>query len=243
MSKVLLWTVTRADTPERGKLLTNTLVEGAKHADHDFTWVLWTTRGTIGEQVAETARSTGILRDVYVWPHNKGQHVATNIAHQMAIDGNYDYVIRVDDDVEWPTKRWLRKLVDASKKLGDKFVLAPKVRGLRFQPSVSQLVEAEGVPLYILYDAVGGICRLIPTALLKEHPYTSDVRKPMGTGDATGIGAWCKKEVIMMAYLKNVRVKHARTTPIQEREDPEYHFMHDICHNVPYLPPHKEVLI
>jgi len=184
----------------------------------------------------------GISPYKYWWNHNVGQHVIMNMMIEKAKDEGYEFLLRLDDDCKFVTKRWLAKLVDASKSLGGSFIVSPTILGLKHLPERSETVEVEGIEVKFLFDAIGGVCRLHNVANLTdpEYPYVADVRMPLGFGDATGIGVWCKnspKEARRwMVYLDRVRVKHS--TYLQEKEDKVYYKQHDMFQQIPYIPPH-----
>jgi hypothetical protein len=192
----------------------------------------------MGQGMVESAFISKVIDAYQINDHNVGQHPPANTAIDKAIYEGYDYILRIDDDVEWLSKRWLAKLVEASQKLGDKMVLSPTVRGLRWQPPQSQQIEVEGVPVKFVDGPVGGICRLIPVAVLKKKPYVSDVRLPMGGGDAGGIGEWATKSepIVPLVYCQHVRIRHAKSTDTQELEDPKHFDDHALFQSVPYIP-------
>jgi hypothetical protein len=70
----------------------------------------------------------------------------------------------------------------------------------------------------------------------------SDVRSPLGFGDATGIAKWCHESLenhgihLWMIYLETVRVKHAKGTTRQVKEQEEYHATHALFQKIPYIP-------
>jgi len=177
MSKVFAYTITRANSTDRCRLLLETMTKGRSTADFDFYWHVYINgHGILGTSMVEAAHMGNIINSYDILPVNEGQHPPTNRAIEVALKDGYDYIIRIDDDVEWLTKRWLAKLVEASQKLKDEFVLSPLVRGLRWLPDQSQQIEIEGIPVRIIEGPIGGICRLIPTKLLRDKPYVSDVR-------------------------------------------------------------------
>jgi hypothetical protein len=192
----------------------------------------------MGESMVDATHVGGIINSFEVSPVNEGQHPPSNRAIARALDEGYDYLLRVDDDVEWLSKRWLAKLVEASVKLGDKMVLSPIVKGLRWQPPQSQQVEIETIPIKIVDGPLGGICRLTPTRLLRDKPYVSDVRLPMGGGDAAGVGEWATKHepITPLAYCQHIRIRHAKSTDTQERDDPQHFDTHALYQHVPYIP-------
>lgn len=226
MSKVLITTFTRADTDVRKAKLRNTLEEGKGRAALAHHWMVHF------DGVGATQCDAD---ELLVHEAQKGQHVHFNSSLEKAVAEGYDYLVRVDDDCEFLSHRWLKKLVDVSKKVGDKMILAPIVKGLKHPPEMSQVVEVENVKLNILKDAIGGVCRLHPVKLLKEHDYVSDVRLPFGSGDAVGIGRWCKDNLIPMAYVPYIRVRHS--TAKQEKEDSGHFANHSLFQKVPYIPP------
>lgn len=241
--RVYAYTITRANTPERCRLLLETLTRGRKTAALPFHWHIHVNgEDSLAVAIVKTAHSTGVIDTYSVSKYNEGQHPPTNRALAVAQAG-YDYALRIDDDVEWLSKRWLAKLVEAAdnlKRTGRHWVISPKVTGLRWQPPQAQKQDIEKVPVRIIMDApIGGICRLTPVAALNEKPYVSDVRAPMGGGDATGVGDWaCRTEpVIILAYCQHINIKHAKSTDQQVADDPGHFSEHGLFQHMPYVPP------
>jgi len=240
--KVFIYTITRANTPERARLLLETLTKGRDTCG--YTNVHWHVhvngRKILAESMTESCFVGGIINSYEVSETNEGQHIPANKLIAKAIEAGYDYIVRTDDDVEWLSKRWLAKLVEASDRLGYRFVLSPRVRGLRWQPPQTQLVEIEGTPVKIIDygNPIGGICRLTPTQLLKEHPYSSDVRLPMGGGDAVGVGKWISQltPLTLAVYCQHINIRHAKGTDQQEKDDPAHAKAHDIFQHCPFIP-------
>jgi GT2 family glycosyltransferase len=235
--KIFAFTITRADTSARAAVLNTTLWNGIESAGLPFDWWVWANNsGPLALAVLEEAHHKGVLKGIHKSDENVGQHVAWNAMFKMALDGGYDYFLRIDDDCQFVTKRWLKRLHFCSVVLDDRFVLAPCVRGLKNPPRKSKVTYVKGIPLEFLVEAIGGICRLHPVALLakEDDPFIADVRKPLGSGDATGIATWCRKHSIPMAYCRQVRVRH--NTVKQEEDDPSYFIYHDLWQTVPYIP-------
>jgi len=169
-----------------------------------------------------------------MYNENVGQHVIFNNMLMYAKECNYDYLLRLDDDCKFVTKDWLKMMVEAAEKLGDNFIISPTIQGLTYPPERSEPVEYNGVKIKVLYSAIGGICRLHNVNDLVKNNYISDVRCPLGSGDATGIGKWAIANNRYMVYLEKVKVKH--NTKKQIEADPEYHKWHDLYQHVPYIP-------
>lgn len=239
--RIYAYTITRADTVARSRLLLDTLTRGRDTADYPFTWHVHVNgRGIMAQSMVESCFVSKVIDSFEVSEYNEGQHPPANKAIAKAITENYDYILRTDDDVEWLSKRWLAKLVEASEKIGGRQVLSPRVRGLRWLPPMSQTVEVEGIPIKIINfkNPIGGICRLIPVPLLRDNPYFSDVRLPLGGGDADGIGKWVSslQPLVISAYCQHVNIRHAKGTDQQEKDDPIHAKEHDMLQHVPYIP-------
>lgn len=234
---IFAFTVTRASTPARCKLLIETITAARKTAGVEFDWHVWESGcSPDGIKTLEAALAAEQITDLHLKGENIGQHIAWNEAFDLAHERGYDYFLRLDDDCEFISKRWLKKLVYASTLFNDKFIISPTIKGLNYPPDRSSPCIHLGQQIEFLRAAIGGICRLHPVALLHERGFIADVRKPLGSGDATGIGTWCKENTIPMVYLKRVRVRHAKSTTVQEREDPDYFQHHDIFQHIPYIP-------
>lgn len=195
----------------------------------------------LGYDVARVARNTGLVDDFHLYSDNVGQHVAWNEAYSRAKAEGAKYFLRIDDDCEFLSKRWLKKLVSCSQAFGNKFIVSPTVKGLKHPPARSQICTVAGVEVEFLADAIGGVCRLHPTALLdkQDPPYVADVRMPLGAGDATGIARWARECKVPMVYVRQVRVRHS--TARQEAADPTYFENHGLYQVIPYIPAYEEV--
>ncbi len=236
MSKIFAFTVTRSASADRCRLLNDTITKGVSTAGVEFDWHVWASGcDELSLNTLNSAKGMGSLKAVHVHDDNIGQHVAWNEAIDFA--KGYEYFLRLDDDCEFLTKRWLKKLVNASIVLNDRMILSPTIRGLQNPPDRSAPVVHAGLTLEFLRTAIGGICRLHPLSLFEtKGAYYADVRKPLGSGDATGMGAWCQENTVPMAYLKHVRVRHAKTTKGQEADDAEHFSQHAVFQHIPYIP-------
>jgi hypothetical protein len=210
---------------------------GQDQAGHPFDWFVWTNGSQLAADICESAKRTGVIKSYWASSVNRGQHLPTNEAIAQALGGDYDYILRIDDDVEWLTKRWLVKLLEASQALGDRALIAPIVRGLKFPlQTPEETVTSTGIPFKLTFDALGGICRLHPIVLFKDFPYHADTRQPMGFGDATGIARWAQTHMVPLAITQNAKVRHAKTTAGQEAEDSEHFKDHALFQRCPYIP-------
>lgn len=239
--KVLAFMITRADTSQRIGLFCNTVVSAIDTASMDFDLVIHHWQNYIHNTVGALYNTTRANILDKQWKHNVGQHVIMNDMLAKAKKEGYEYLLRLDDDCKFLTKRYLVKMLDAAKSLGSAFIISPTVLGLKYPPERSDEVEVEGVKVKFLTEAIGGVCRLHNVASLTDeaYPYIADIRGPLGFGDATGIAKWChnapKDNRKWMVYLTQVRVKHS--TMKQEEEDEAYFKQHDLFQRLPYIPP------
>lgn len=239
--KVLGFLITRADTPTRIGLFCNTVTDALNTAGMDFDLVVHYWQDHILNAVGGLCATLQKPIEAKGWDENVGQHVVMNYMLNLAKEEGYEYLLRLDDDCKFLTKRWLVKLVEAAEKLGPAFIIAPTVHGLKHPPERSDIATVSGVEVRFLIEAIGGVCRLHNVASLTDesYPYVADVRGPLGFGDATGIARWCQNSPQdnkkWMVYLNQVRVKHS--TLKQEEEDEEYFKQHDLFQHLPYIPP------
>jgi len=241
---VLAFMITRADTDHRRKLLGETVHEMYTTAKYPFDLTVYVnTNDTETTDLVDTL-SFRYGFNIVEYSSNMGQHIPTNDAIRIADKDGYDYLLRVDDDVKFMTKGWLKKLVEAAEELGPEFIISPLVKGLIHPPPQTDTVEVSGVKVRFLEMAIGGICRLhrVDTLCDTECPYKADVRLPMGFGDATGIYEWCKRSFEdkglyrWMVYVEHVRVRHRLGTEKQRKEDPQYHALQRVFQVLPYIP-------
>lgn len=232
--KIHAVTCTRATSSARLRLLKET-VEGARNlAGIDFTWHFHTNEAPQAADLCDELLNSGLITSCASSTINLGQHIPFNEQLESARRSGCDYFLRLDDDVEFITKRWLDRLCKASVTLSDEMILSPVIRGLISPPVTSSPTRVKGVPLLFLVQAIGGICRLHPIKLMTG--YTSDVRQPLGAGDASGIATYCRARSIPMAYVSSIAVRHAKTTVGQREDDPQYHALQPLFQAIPYIP-------
>lgn len=231
---IYAFTPTRANTPARAQLLLRTLTEARNTAKHPFHWHLFAQEDTLAADICRNALTSELIDELTLWPDNRGQHVAFNTALAGARTANATFLLRLDDDVEFITRGWLRKLVEAMAAFNNRAILAPQVLGLKNPPARTNEVDVEGVPVELLTDAIGGVCRLHPVEMLVKGEYVSDVRLPLGSGDAAGIGKWCQSVGLPMAWVKTARVRHL--TAKQDADDPVHAATQALTYMLPYIP-------
>jgi len=251
--RILVYTVSRADTPEQVARAVASLNRGKEWAGIEHEWILWSNAPGINATSME-----GFVR----WGdgENVGQHVPLGkiidyarcddkkscerlmmIGHGDYCTPRFDFIVRVDDDVEWMSKNWLKRLVEielrlheASKNVIDGGVwpvLGPRVKGLNHQIPIAEKVKIDGIPIFVV-PILGGLCRLHHVSFFEG--YKADCRRAMGSGDATSVTDHSVdiKVPLLQAYW--VRVAHK--TAKMESEDPGYFKNHGLYQSIPYIP-------
>lgn len=240
MARILVYTVSRASTPEQCLRTRDSLLTGAKKSglfESDTDWILW-------------CNDEGILKHARAWwlgpimgtGENVGIHVALGEVLKYARAGNYDYLVKVDDDVEWMTKGWLRKLVMIAQEIhqfsGKHPLLGPRVEGLKHPPPIAGRIKLNGkIPLLIV-PILGGLCRLHHLSFFDD--YTPDVRRALGAGGDTSVMQHANEIHVPLFQAHWVRVGHH--TQKKEEEDPGYYSTHAMYQIVPYIPAYKEAV-
>ena len=176
-----------------------------------------------------------------LWPENRGQHHATAFALQLAREKGYTWLLRLDDDVQPKTKRWLSKMITRLEELkaltGDQFhrlVAGPRVVGLKNPiPADGVLDKGQYFPVEVV-PLLGGVCRLHPLALLEG--YEPDLYAPLGRRDPERMATYLETKTMggMQIRFPDIRVVH-RTEELETGETPEASRIRKMSHYWPWL--------
>lgn len=215
--KVAIFTMTR-DRLEYTKRTLRSMRENRPGLAYDH-WFFdnGSTDGTIG--YLAQLRDIGRIYVIESFSENRGLHVSMNYAHRVLLDAGYRYIMKVDNDVEFKTKHWLRKLVRAQKCLAPGSVVSPKVEGLDHPPEPFARRRIDGWSVQFL-DIIGGITRLMPRESIKDFKFNE--RMPLSWGGDLTFANHCERNIIPMAYITDIRVRHMDSTAGQEAANPEY---------------------
>lgn len=227
--RVLVYTVSRA----HGKQAIDaykSLHEGVKRAGAPHDWLLW-----CNSEDMLKGREWGW--DGFHAETNGGENVGQHVPLRRILEthaGSYDFLVRVDDDLEWICTDWLARLLTVARKLhafaGKHAVVSANVLGL-INPIEKVGVRVVGMPVYAV-GILGGACRLHHLSFFDG--YEPDVRLAMGAADATTIAQHAEATHIPMFIAPSVRVRHDTRKHIQR--DPAYAEEHDVFQYLPYIP-------
>ena len=229
MSKILAFTCTHGDRPFLPGLIPN--MRGT--AGQWFDWLVVLSGASdeqqaIAEQFLHSEDRNGI-QYLINWPENRGQHHATAAALDLARSKGYDWLLRIDDDIQPKTKRWLKKMLDRNRQMhhekgllgSDKCILAPKIIGLKNPPQPRGVIEGFDFPAEEMTFTGGGL-RLHPVALLEG--YEPPLYSPRGRDDpqslARFLGSYEDSTVPqkgIFVRFPDIRVVH-RTAELEEMD-------------------------
>lgn len=152
-------------------------------------------------------------------PDNKGlwQGINTILTETKFFEG-YDLVLKLDNDVEFPHKNWLKDMVEAYKKLGANWIVSPFVEGVcngeGGAPRLEMCVE-EGVTVGRSAH-VGGMCMLTSADNYSEMFPNLDLSSGWDY-------FFCTSSHCRSGYIEDIHVKHMDTSEGQEETNPDYY--------------------
>lgn len=242
--KVLVYTVSRASTSQQVERAFNSLLKGQRTCGlkGGYDWVLYAN----SSKMLEASKLLWLNGPVMGSGENAGQHVALQEILAYAKANDYKFIVKVDDDLEWQTPKWLYKLLrvqSALKRFGDKIsndtgkwcVLAPRVKGLSNPiPALTSIkvpTDVGAIPLHVV-NILGGACRLHHISFFDD--YVVDVRRALGAGGDTSIAEHASAIGIPMFVSYWVSVRHQ--TAAMEEADPAYFRQHAIFQRLPFIP-------
>ena len=218
-TKVLAYTVSHGDRP----FLERCVREMRGSSGMWFDWLV-----CLGAPSQRLSREAQRLLDdpdghgiqyLVQWPENRGQHHATKAALDYARKHGYAWLLRIDDDVQFKTRRWLKKMIERTTELrgliqaglsekehAPDFVVSPTVLGLRHPvQSIGVLDKGQSFDVEVIPMA-GGACRLMPMSLLRG--YEAPIYAPMRRGDPQSIAEHAARRGAYHIRFRDVRVIH-----------------------------------
>ena len=168
-----------------------------------------------------------LFKKVILCPENVGLWAGFEIIRKEANNFmDYDFVCKVDNDVEFPDKDWLKKIYDtAMSAINEKWVLSPYVDGLGSglggAPRHNYTrINQERIGLS---NHVGGIC------LFSDAKLFADFKSPP-INILGKVGGWdvffcgqAKQKGYKVGYIEGIKVKHMDTTMKQQEDKPDYY--------------------
>lgn len=148
-----------------------------------------------------------------------------NIVDFVKAEGEYDIIVKVDNDAEMMTAGWLKAMVDIFER-NRKVILSPYVEGLAGSPGGVLRQRASGESPYILINDtvlglvpnLGGIVFATPIELWKDWKFDELYE---GNKDYI-LSQYAKKLGFSLFYMEEFRVWHIDGTEGQHKKFPEY---------------------
>lgn len=210
---VAVFTITY-DRIEYTKRMRKSMKESTKYP---FSWFVFDNGSKDGTNQwlhLETPYSAGSIT-------NKGLTYASNfLIDRIVKDQEYQIIIKVDNDCEFMTKRWLESIVDLWKR-NHMLYVSPYVEGLVHNPGGAVRVgQAFLGPYYVeVTEHIGGIFAAIDAHAYKKFRWTDQFLH--GNQDREASMAFVKQNY-MPCYLPMHRVCHMDGTSKQQEVYPEY---------------------
>jgi hypothetical protein len=232
--KVLIYTITHGSRRHLNRLICSfTPILGYSN----WEWLVILS-GADSEQIetASKLNNQGKIHYLVNWEENRGQHHANKLAIDLAIQGNFPWILRIDDDVSYSSVgilgkmlsrlEWLRR---ASKKRADeaglawvdehKLVAAPRIVGLRNPLPVHGLIQNPGqiFPCESMH-ILGGAFRLSPVSILQG--FDIDIYAPLGRKDPEQLWDHVISRQGMFVRFPDLTVRH-HTDTLEAEETPQ----------------------
>lgn len=181
----------------------------------------------------------GGIQYAFSWAENRGQHHATKIALELARSQGYKWLLRIDDDIQFRTKRWLKKMLERlevlrqlSKDKEFRLVATALVKGLKnpIQP-FGDIDKGQDFPCELI-EKSGGACRLLNVAFFSKYePWPYD---PIGRGDPESIASYLVANGGMTVRFPDIRVYHP-TVQLENLDDAQTHHARHMSLYWPWL--------
>lgn len=205
-----------AFTPTYGsrRFLRETVPQMRAKAAMDFDWGVWGGGLSLeAQQDVEGLLEADQIQVLHTWPENRGQHHAMAGALEHAREREYDWLLRIDDDVRARTLRWLKKMVSRcvdlqarTKDARRRLVAAPRMlRLLNPLKRVGDLQLGQDYPVDVM-QLLGGMVRLHPMGMLDG--FKPPLYAPKGRRDPDSIADHVDFKDGLQVRFPDIRVVH-----------------------------------
>lgn len=211
-------------------------------------------------QLLRDEKRTGI-QYLTCWPQNRGQHHATKAALELASSLGYRWLLRIDDDIQFKTQKWLSKMLDRLGTLrrlavanteaargtyddagfehllsmvdADCIIASPTIKGLLTPPQPAGTLQLGQDFAADLMTILGGACRLMPMQLMAS--YQPDLTLPIGRGDPETIAKHANDRGALLVRFRDINVKH-HTRELEAADDNDAATFRRMSRYWPYIP-------
>lgn len=191
-------------------------------AGYGFDWFVLDNGSTDGQKslLTDLYTSDTSFKYLHLNEENEGLTRASNKLVSEIKRGNYQIIIKVDNDCEFMTKNWLSTLVDLWKR-NHMLYMSPYVEGLVHNPGGAPRVGHSFIGPYFIEVTkhIGGIFAAIDASAYDNFKWTDQFLH--GNQDVEASSAFVDKGY-MPCYIPMHRVLHMDTTEGQQKKFPEY---------------------
>jgi len=162
------------------------------------------------------------FKKVLYMPENVGISKGSNTILKEIFAGNYDLIIKMDNDCEVISDNILGQLVeifDDAFNLRYNIMLSPRVTGINNQPHRTSHITLGGRDVG-LTGIVGGLFHVVPATIYQKYKYPEKLAKAWGQDDH--FCDWLRQNSWAKGYVEGLVVNHFETTIGQAQRYPEY---------------------
>ena len=179
--------------------------------------------GSVDSTVSYLMGHAALFKQIVLCDENLGISKASNLALKRIFDtDSYDLIIKFDNDCLVESDGILASIVELYKQLGPfgpKYILSPKVNGIKNQPYRGASIELAG-KLVGLTAIVGGLFHCVPASVYKAYTYPEML--PLAKGQDDHFCDWVKKHGGQVGYIESLAVQHFKGTDQQAKDYPDY---------------------
>lgn len=150
---------------------------------------------------------------------NVGISRASNFLLYKISEGNYDLIIKMDNDCEVVSDNILQQMVEIFTDAKKPVVLSPRVVGINRQPTRvgHSIIGGRDIGWTSI---VGGLFHVVPSKVYREYAYPTNL--PPAWGQDDDFCRWANSRGIRTGYVEGLVVNHYETTNGQAARYPEY---------------------
>ena len=153
---------------------------------------------------------------------NVGISKASNQALEEILKGDYDLIIKFDNDCEVVSENIIGQITEIYqdiKKFDSKYVLSPRVEGINHQPARGHYTQLAERRIGIT-GVVGGLFHIVPRSVYRDYRYAENLPKAKGQDET--FCEWARHNGCEVGYIEGLVVNHYEGTDNQAKRYPDY---------------------
>lgn len=152
---------------------------------------------------------------------NEGISKASNDAVKEILKGDYDIIIKYDNDCLSLSDDWIKEIVEVYKRWGV-MCLSPYPEGLRDNPGGPPRINHWRVAEHMigLTNHIGGLCHIAPRKAYEHFKW--DNESPLHGMQDLELSNWLTKNGYIQGYIEDLKIEHYEGTEAQHARYPKY---------------------